>query len=284
MSVLNLFNHRRRTRTAFVLGGGGNLGAIQVGMIKALVERGIVPDEIVGCSVGALNGAALASNPTVEGVDVLADCWRELISRDIFPAGRLNGPWMLVRRAESLYSNYALSDVIKRWIPSGTFESCRIPLHVVATDMGTGRAHWFREGNLSDPLLASSALPAIFPPVVIDGIPYIDGGVVDNVPITYAAHLKVDRVYVLHVGNFRRPRSIPKRPLDVLVQAFSIARSHRFYSDSDSPPEGVEIITLPGVDPGSIRYNDFSKSAKLIAQGHQVAASFLDSHAVASGH
>ena len=94
----------------------------------------------------------------------------------------------------------------------------------------------------------------------INGENYIDGGVVDNVPISRAVHLKAERVYVLHVGNFTRPRQLPKRPIDVLLQSFSIARNHRFLAETDEPPEGMDLVVLPAVDPGRIRRNDFSRS------------------------
>src|SRR5207248_1516252 len=109
----------------------------------------------------------------------------------------------------------------------------------------------FGGGPVVAPGLASAALPAVFPPVEIDGELFIDGGVVDNVPLKRAISLGARRVYVFHVGNFTKGRPDPKRPIDVLLQAFSIARSYRYLADVESAPEDVELITLPGVDPGS---------------------------------
>ena len=135
-----------------------------------------------------------------------------------------------------------------------------MPVHVNATSLATGRGHWFTSGPAVEAILASAALPAVFPPVFIDGEAFIDGGVVDNVPISRAVALGVQRVYVLHVGNFTRPRPLPRRPIDVLLQSFSIARNHRFLAETDDPPAEVELVVLPGVDPGRIRRNDFSRS------------------------
>jgi NTE family protein len=118
--------------------------------------------------------------------------------------------------------------------------------------------------------------------VEIDGEPYIDGAVVDNVPISRAIELGVDRVVVLHVGNFERPRPNPQRPLDVLLQAFSIARNERFARESEVQHDGVEVMILPGVDPGPIKRNDFSKTAQLIKRAHAAAAGFLDAHPAAA--
>lgn len=280
MSVIRDILDRRALRTAFVLGGGGNLGAVQVGMFRALAERNVRPDLVVGCSVGALNAAAIAADPSPEGAHRLESLWCALRSEDVFPGGRLNGPWMLARRGEAMYSNDGLRRIIDAWLPYRTFEDAAVPLHVVATSLRTGIERWFSSGSVAEPLLASAALPAILPPVTIDGDPLIDGGVVDNVPVSKAVALGAKRVYVLHVGTFRRRRRLaPRRPLDVLIQAFSIARAHRFTIESGAPPEGVEVIVLPGVDPGPLRYNDFTRSRELIEQSRLASAAFLDGRA-----
>jgi NTE family protein len=256
-------------RTAFVLGGGGNLGAVQVGMLRAVLEHEIVPDVVVGCSVGAINGAAVATDPTVEATDRMAEMWRSLDADALFPPGRLSQLRLLSRRSTGLVSSDALRAVLERGLDAHRFEDTKIPLHVVATSLRTGREVWFSRGSLIEPVLASAALPAVLPPVAIGGEWLIDGGVVDNVPIGRAVDLGVDRIVVFHVGNFDKPRSLPKRPLDVLLQAFSIARNHRFVRDVDVVPPHVELVVLPGVDPGSLRYNDFRRSAELIQMGYE---------------
>jgi NTE family protein len=268
---------RQRPRTVFVLGGGGNLGAIQVGMIRAVMERGILPDAVVGCSVGAINGAALAADPTVDGVRRVEEVWTALHDDAICPAGRLSSIRLLANRHRSLQPNDGLRRLLETWLPYRTFEEAHLPLHVVATSLDTGHDRWFSAGPLIEPILASAALPGVFPPVEIAGELLIDGGVVDNVPVTRAIELGAERVVVLHVGNFERKRAIPKRPIDVLVQSFSIARNHRFLREMAQPPaEGVELIVVPSIDPGPIRYDDFRQSRRLIAQGYSAAATFLD--------
>lgn len=270
---------RRRPKTAFVLGGGGNLGAIQVGMLRGLLERGIRPDLLIGCSVGALNAAALGGDPTLTGVQRLRDLWLQVKGSEIFPGGTLRTPWSVTRKGSSMCPNDGLRRIIEDWCAFRRLEEATVPVHAVATSLWSGREKWFDRGPAVDALLASTALPAVFPPVVIDGEPLIDGGVVDNVPISRALALGAKRIYVLHVGNFDRPRATPKRPIDVLVQAFSIARGYRFRADSVAAPDGVELVTLPGVDPGGLRYNDFSKSRELIRRGYDAAAQFLDTRA-----
>jgi NTE family protein len=265
-----------KVRSAFVLGGGGNLGAIQVGMLRALIDRGIVPDEIYGCSVGAINAVALAGDPTPPGVAELADIWSHLDSNVICSPGRLPAVLLLTRRYRSLQSNESLRKLLETTIQYKRLEDAPVPVSVVATSLRTGRDRWFDRGPVVDAVLASAALPAVFPPVEIGGEPFVDGGVVDNVPIGRAVGSGARRVYVLHVGNFQRPRPEPKRPIDALLQSFSIARNYRFQQDIDNAPPGVELIVLPSIDPGAVRPNDFSKSASLIARAHAAAASFLD--------
>ena len=263
-------------RTVFVLGGGGNLGAIQVGMLRAVLERGIRPDAVVGCSVGAINAVALAADPTVEGANRLHDIWLGIQNDMLCPSSRLSSVRLLTRKARSLAGNDGLRDLLHRWLPYQRLEDAQIPVEVVATNLRTGQERWFDAGPVDDAVLASAALPAVFPPVVIDGTPYIDGGVVNNVPISRALELGATRVVVLHVGNFERPRPEPKRPIDVLLQSFSIARNHRFLDEIRTLPDTVETLILPGIDPGRLRYNDFSRSRMLIERAYAASAAYLD--------
>jgi NTE family protein len=270
--------------TAFVLGGGGNLGAVQIGMLQALFEAGIEPEVVIGCSVGALNAAGLGADPSVAGVRHLRQIWLNLDGDELWPAGRISGLWMLGRKGQAIQPNTGLRRLIERTLPYKRLEDAVLPVHVNATSLHTGRGHWFTSGPAVDAILASAALPAVFPPVVVDGEAYIDGGVVDNVPISRAVALGARRIFVLHVGNFARARQLPKRPIDVLLQSFSIARNHRFLAETDEPPRDVEFVVLPGVDPGRIRRNDFGKSRQLMDRAYLAAREFLaGTGAAASG-
>lgn len=284
MSILHLPWVRRHEtapesgaqRTAFVLGGGGNLGAIQVGMLKAVIERGVVPDVVIGCSVGALNAAAVAADPTPMGMERLTDIWLSIREDVICPAGRLSGIRLLTHRGHSLQPNDGLRRLLETWLPHQTFEEFPRPFQVVATSLTTGHDRWFSQGPVIPPILASAALPAIFPPVEIDGELLIDGAVVDNVPISRALTLGATRIVVFHVGNFERPRPVPRKPLDVLVQSFSIARNHRFLREVAEPPDGIDLLVLPGCDPGKLRYDDFRHSRRLVNLGYATTAHWLD--------
>jgi NTE family protein len=280
MSILRLpWVKRPGPHTVFVLGGGGNLGAIQVGMLRAVLERGIVPDEIVGCSVGAINAAAIAADPTPDGAQRLVDIWLGIKDDVICPAGKLSSIRLLTHRGSSLQPNDGLRRLLEHHLPHRTFEEFATPFHVVAASLRDGTERWFSKGDVIGPVLASAALPAIFPPVKIGDDLLTDGAIVNNVPISKALDLGATRVVVFHVGNFERRRPLPRRPIDVLVQSFSIARNARFSREAEIEHDGVEMIVLPGVDPGPLRFDDFRQSQRLIEQGHAAAATYLDTSA-----
>jgi NTE family protein len=261
-------------KTAFVLSGGGVLGAVQVGQLQALIESGIVPDLLVGASVGALNAAATASDPTLSGIARLRDVWMGLRGEDLFPGSRMQRAWHFVRKGDHLYPNdgiKALTDMI----PGESFEQMVRPLSVVAANMRTGKEHWFETGPLAPALLASTALPSIFPPVLIDGEYYLDGGVVNNVPISRAVEQGARRIYVLTCGTASgEPRTI-KRPLDVLVQAFAHSRAARMDFDVERYAGAADIRFLPVPAYGEIRFNDCTHTARLMKIGYEATIEFL---------
>lgn len=277
---------RRPAPIAFVLGGGGNLGAIQVGMLRALAERGVVPDLVVGCSVGALNGMAFAQEPTLVGVARLEQLWRALDGNDVMPTGWIPTAVQLARRGVAIHGNDGLRKVIESVVDVAAFEDLPVRFECVATDMDSAREVWFGAGPLVEPILASAALPSVYPPVTIDGVRYIDGAVVNDVPVSRAVALGARRIYVLHVGSFDRPLREPKRPIDVAVLAYWIARRHRFYRDLTELPPTVEAIVLPTGDPPRIPFNDFRRSQQLIDAAYQATTAHLAErarHPVASG-
>lgn len=271
---------RRRPRVAFVLSGGGNLGAIQVGMLRALVERGIVPDVVLGCSVGALNGAGFALEPNAVGVDRIHQHWRNTTSHELMPSSRIPSALQLLRKGASLHSNEGLRKGIERLLGRGRqFDELQIPFQCVATHADRAIERWFDEGDLTEAILASAALPAVYPPVIIDGERYVDGGVVDNVPIARAVELGCREIYVLHVGPHGRPDVEIRRPLDGALLAYWIARNSRFARDLASLPPRVEAIVLPPGQRPDIRYDDFSQTDELVTQGYESSARFLEERA-----
>ena len=271
---------RRPQPTAFVLGGGGNLGATQVGMLKALTERGVVADVVIGCSVGAINGAAYAGDPTVAGVLELERVWRSIQSRDLAPANRLPVPVQLVRRGISLHSNEGLRLLIERFVGAETFDELQLPLHCLATSLDHGEERWFTEGPLVEALLASSAIPAVYPPVEIDGERFIDGAAIADVPVRRAGEIGAGRIYVLPTGNLDRPRIQPRRPLDVAIEASWIARAAWYRQTLVALPKGIDVVVLPAGETPVLRYYDFSRTGELIDRAHDLSSRFLDGAAV----
>jgi NTE family protein len=268
---------RRRTGSvAVVLSGGGNHGAVQVGMLRSLVEHDIRPDLVLGCSIGALNGAAYAQDPSLSGVARLEELWRGLDDKGLFPSGWLPNAVAIARRGEAIQSNDGVRAVVEGILEARTFEELALPFQCVATAVLEVREEWFSTGPLLEPILASAALPAVLPAVEIGGVRYLDGAIVNDVPVSRAVELGARTIYVLHCGTIDRPRPEPKRPLDVAVQAYWVARHHRFKRDLAALPEGVEAIVLPTGHRESLRFNDFSRSADLIRAAHGATERFLD--------
>jgi NTE family protein len=267
---------RRRPEIAYVLSGGGVLGAAQVGQLEALIESGRRADVVIATSVGALNAMAVAADPTREGMQRLADTWRGLKTEDIFPGSRFARAWNVVSRGDHIHANTGIRKLVEL-IPGSTFEEMVIPLLVSATNLRSGEEHWFSSGSLLNAILASTALPGIFPPVAVDGELYIDGGVVNNVPISKAVELGARRIYVLTCGTATGALRPIRRPLDVLVQAFAHSRRARVRHDVTRFSKDAEIIMMPTFDPGFIAYNDPSQSARLIDRSRELSLEFLAS-------
>jgi NTE family protein len=253
----------RRGGTAFVLGGGGVLGAAEVGMLRALFEHGIRPDLVVGTSVGAINGALVAADPAPRGVDRLGAVWEELTSRRIFAGSALGRMGTLLRTRTHVHHPEPLRELVETHLPVRTFAELAVPFQCVAASVERAAEHWFAEGDLVDAVLASCAVPGLLPPVEIDGEHYFDGGLVHSIPVGRAVALGAGTVFVLHVGRIDRPLSPPKRPWEVAAVAFEIARRHRFSADMAALPPDVTVHVLPAGDtapPGTanVRYRDFS--------------------------
>jgi NTE family protein len=263
-------------KTAFVLAGGGSRGAGQVGMLKALTERGIRPDIVYGSSVGAVNASGFVANPTLAGLDRMARIWQELTSADVFPHGRVPAPWRFFQQREAVHPNDGLKHIIENGAGIETFEQALIPLEVVATSLTDGRAKWFTKGSLTEAVLASSALPSLLPPVHMDGEVLIDGGVVDNVPISRAIDAGCNRIFVLLCGPLHYTPSPPKRPIEMVLTAFFIAVHTRFARERETLPQGVEMLVFCVGSEAVSRYDDFTGTEALIETGKSNAEAVLD--------
>ncbi|MGH2747747.1 MAG: patatin-like phospholipase family protein [Actinomycetota bacterium] len=236
----------RRDRVAFVFSGGGPLGALQVGALQALFEHGVTPDLAVGTSVGALNATFVAFDPTIEGVVRLEGIWRALGDGDLFPGGRFKASWarMLVR-GNRVFENSGIRRLVESRLGRATFEEAQIPLAVVTTDLETGAEKVFSTGEVLEPVVASTAMPGVFPPVEIDGRMYIDGGVANNVPIAPAVSLGARTIYVMNSTSHSHQRRPLVRPMDYLLHAFTLARSQRLALEQTIYAGRVRLVMLP---------------------------------------
>jgi NTE family protein len=261
---------------AFVLGGGGNLGAVQVGMLRALLEHDISPDAVFGCSVGALNGAALCQEPTLANVERLVELWKNLHGKDVLPTGWFSTAVQFARRGEALHTLGPLREVVESFLTALWFDDLQLHFECVATDVERAAEVWLDHGSLVDAVLASSAIPSIYPSVVIDGVRYRDGAIVNDVPISRAVEYGATTIYVLYVGSFDRPRREARRPLDVALEAYWIARRHRFTRDLNSLPPNIEAVLLPTGAPPNLPFNDFSHSEELMDNAYQASTIVLD--------
>jgi NTE family protein len=262
--------------TAFVLAGGGSRGAVQVGMLEELVRRGIRADRVFGASVGAINGGSYAGNPTLQGVRRMADVWRGVTGTEIFPRGTFDGPWAFLQKRAAVHANTGLRAIIESGIDFENLEDATIPIEVVTTSLTDGRERWIAHGPAVEAILASSAIPSIFPPVTIDGDVLVDGGVVNNVPISRALAAGCDRIYVLLCGPLHYHPPPPRRPAEAALTAFFVAVHARFVRELAALPPGVEVIVFSGGGEPSGQYRDFSATASLIEEGRAEVAAVLD--------
>jgi NTE family protein len=245
-----------RPQVAFVLGGGGVLGAHEVGMLRALAERAIQPDLILGTSVGAINGAVFAGDPSPGGVERLTRLWAEMRLSEITPGGVLRRVSTLARSGTHLESFEIARARLEEALPVRRIEDLAVPYQCVAASIERAAEHWFTHGDLADAVLASCAVPGILPPVRIGDEHYIDGGIVNSIPVARAVGLGASTIYVLQVGRLEKPLEPPRWPWEVGLVAFEVARRHRFAYDLQSLPDGVELHVLPTGGSAAPAYND----------------------------
>ncbi len=240
--------------TAFVLGGGGDLGAHEVGMLRALNEFAIIPDLVVGTSIGSINGAMVAADPSARTVETLTELWTTLDRSGIFGGSIFTKVATLARSGTHVSDNQPLRDLLERVLPVQRIEDLVVPFECVAASIEQAAAHFFSSGPLVDAILASSAVPGLLPPVQIDGEHFLDGGLVASIPLDRAIDLGATTIYVLQVGRVEAPLTVPTNPWEVAMVAFEISRRHRFAESLRGLPDGLVVHVLPTGDPKS--FND----------------------------
>jgi NTE family protein len=236
------------------------------------VEAGVRPDIVVGTSVGSLNGAALARDPSPEAIEELEAVWLGLSRERLFTDGRMTRAWRLASRANHLWSNEGLAEVIDSF-GVAEFSELAVPLRVIATDLATGEEAVFAAGPLKPALLASCGLPGLYPPVLHDGRMLVDGGVINNVPVSHALAGPVDRVYVCDTSADLEIK-LPRSAIEVILRSFAIARQGRARRDQDRYDADPRVVFLPRVVDRR-RPFDFSGASELIEAGYTGSRDFL---------
>ena len=267
--------------TAFVLGGGGVLGAVEVGMLRALFERGVVPDLVLGTSVGALNGAMVARDPSLDVIERLTELWQGAAqSRDVYG----DKPLRTVRRAVAtgthVFSAKPLKQRLEDEFGDAVIEDLPVRFQVCAASIERAAEHWFESGRIVDAVVASAAVPGLLPPAEVDGEHFLDGGIVNSIPVGRAVQLGADRIFVLQVGRIDRPLQPPRRPWEVARVSFEIARRHRFAREMAELPEGVEAHVLPARgtssrDDSLFAYRDFASVQERIDRTYDASRDYL---------
>lgn len=276
-----------RERVAFVLGGGGRWGAVEVGMLRALEERGIQPDLILGTSIGAFNGSIVAADPGMEGVSRLEKAWSELEGSDLFTGGMFDRVKAVATLQPAMHSSHQLRALLESaHDPEMRIEDLTIPFQCVAASIERAAEHWFTEGPLVDALMATSAVPVLFPPIAIDGEHYFDGGLVNSVPLRRAVRLGADVVYVLQVGRVEAPLRAPTKLYEAALISFEIARRHTFQTAMSEVPDDVTVHLLPSGNPVTfddwrqLKWRDTGSSTKLMTGAYQASKAYLEKNDV----
>jgi NTE family protein len=249
--------------TAFVLAGGGSFGAVQVGMLRELLAKGVKPDLIVGSSVGAINGAHLAGSPTPQGVARLEAIWRSLRRHDVFPV-TLRSLIGLIGRSNHMVDARGVRRLLEDHLPYRELERAPVPLHVVATDVLGGAVVRLSTGSVVEAVLASCAIPAAFPPVRVGERYLMDGAVASNTPVRVAMELGARRLIVLPTGYACALESPPRSAIGIMLHAITLLTAHQLVTELERYSEQVEIVTVPPLCPLAVSPYDFSHGAELI--------------------
>ncbi|BCJ66581.1 patatin-like phospholipase family protein [Polymorphospora rubra] len=271
----------------FVLGGGGVLGAVEVGMLRALFRAGHRPDVVVGTSIGAVNGALVAADPTEAVTDRLVRLWASPEASEVYGDSVARQLRRFAARTH-LHSPRPLRRLLESALGEDTMiEELKVPFRCCAASIERAAEHWFDRGPLVDAVLASASVPGLLPPAEIDGEHFVDGGIVNSIPIGAAVDAGAKLIFVLQVGRVERPLSPPRRPWEVAQVAFEIARRHRFAREMAALPDDVEVHVLPtgggeSRDDTPWAYRDMAAVGRRISRAYTASRRYLATN-VASG-
>jgi NTE family protein len=265
--------------TAFVLPGGGAQAATQVGMLRALLEAGVVPDLLIGTSAGALNAVAFATDPTPAGVERLSSLWLRMRRRDVAGIDVRNIVRSALGRADGLFTTAPLERVLSGMV-APRLDGTVVPVHVVATELDSGRAVVLSDSATVPALLASAAFPGLYAPVSVDGVRLMDGGVAADVPVRQAATLGAEMCFVLPAAVTSAARGPMRGPLATAYRALGHMLDATARRDIET--SGCTVSVLPTATSSVSHPLDFRHTPRLIAAGYRLARSWLNHPA--TGH
>jgi NTE family protein len=246
--------------TAFVFAGGGSFGAIQVGMMHSLAAHGVSADMVVGSSVGALNGAYYAGDPTLKGVLQLETIWRGLTRHDVFPVTWRTMLGFLWRR-DFLISHAGIQKLLDDHLPFRNLQDAKLPLHIVTTDIVTGDAVVLSEGPADQAIIASTAIPGAFAPVHYKNYYLADGAISSNTPIRVAVAKGAKRLIILPTGYACETQVPPIGAVANVLHALTLLIARQLVSELEGLPPDIEYFVVPPLCPLVGSPYDFSRSA-----------------------
>jgi NTE family protein len=258
---------------AFVLSGGASHGAVHVGMLRALIEAGVEPDALFGTSVGAVNASVIAHVQDSDRLDVLTAAWHDFAKRPpIRPSLARNALAVLARRR-------ALSDLsplrarLEETFGGARIENAAIPLFVTATNLRTGRERLFERGDLLQALMASCAVPGLFPPVEIDGVPYIDG-LLYGAPVRAAVERGHDTLYLLLTNSTLPAHELPATWWGIARRAATMIMWNQLTVPDCAGEVAIHTVPAPP-SMATVGRWDFSRTKELLADSYETAARWV---------
>lgn len=248
---------------------------VEVGMLKALVEFGLRADLVVGSSVGAINSVFYAADPTAKGVARLERIWRGLRRQDVFPLSLMGVARGLLRRQSHLLNPAALQTLLQSHLPIERLEEAQVPVGVMATDVLGGAEVRLTRGRALPALLASTAIPGLFPPVPIDGLLLVDGAVANHTPISAALALGATRIIVLPAGFPCAKGDAPHGALAMALHALNVLTAHQLARDVQRYRDQAEVIVVPPLCPLALPAYDFTGAGEVIDRAQDSTAVWL---------
>jgi NTE family protein len=261
-------------KTAFVFAGGGSFGAIQVGMLQSLAAHGIVADMVVGSSVGALNGAFYAGDPTLGGVERLATIWRGLQRRDVFPISWRTVLGFLWRR-DFLIPHDGIRKLIEDHIPYRNLQDAKLPVHIVTTDIISGDSIVLSEGSTAEAIVASTAIPGAFSPIHYKDYYLADGAISSNTPIRVAVKKGAKRLIILPTGHACAAQAPPVGAVANALHALTLLISRQLVSELEGLGPDIHYFVVPPLCPLVGSPYDFSRTADHIDRAIQATDAWL---------